>query len=255
MVRRIFKSRVGLLAAVVCLFPRGILASEKITVAVASNFAMTLKQIATEYEKSHELEIVLVPGSTGKLYKQIELKAPFDIFFAADVERPKLLEKNGIGIEDTRFTYVVGKLALWSLDPDLVDSGENVLREGDFRFLSIANPKLAPYGKAAQETLEKMELWAELKEKIVRGENISQAFHFVASGNAELGLIALSQIVQKSEFRNQSSWWEIPSSFYSPIEQQAILIKDSSASRDFLDFVRKDDLALKIIRQHGYAVP
>ncbi|MCL4165363.1 UNVERIFIED_CONTAM: hypothetical protein GTU68_033289, partial [Idotea baltica] len=153
-----------------------------------------MEALAVEFEAESGHEVVVITGSTGKHYAQIKNGAPFDAFFAADSERPKILETELIAVSNTRFTYAIGQLVLWSPDPNLIDSDGTALKTGSFRRLSIANPRLAPYGRAAQEVLENLGLWESAAKRIVRGENISQAMHFVQSGNADLGLLAYSQI-------------------------------------------------------------
>lgn len=221
--------------------------------AVASNFADAITTIAERFEARSGHKVILSFGSTGKHYAQIKNGAPFDAFFAADVHRPELLEEEGIALSGTRFTYAAGKLVLWSSEKSYVDPEGSVLQHGEFRFLAIANPKLAPYGRAAQEVLEALGLWAKLSRQIVRGENISQAFQYVKSGNAELGFIAYSQ-VKRANHPIQGSFWEVPQDLYTPIEQQAILLKDSDAARAFLSFVRTDE-SLKIVHDYGYDTP
>ncbi len=228
--------------------------SGEISVAVASNFGNTIRALVAEYQASSEDEIKLILGSTGKLYAQILHGAPFDVFLAADEQRPKLLEEESITISDTRFTYAIGRLVLWSKRSDLVDSKGSVLEAGDFRFLSIAHPKLAPYGQAAKEVLMKMDLWEALAPKLVFGENVGQAFHFISSGNAELGLIAHSQILQPGSLTEGGSRWLVPSNLHSPIEQQAVQLSEKPESRRFLAFL-KNEPALKIIREYGYDTP
>ena len=242
----------GFVAVVLNLFIAAA-AAEGITVAVASNFADAARALVERFERQTGHAVTLVFGSTGKHYAQIVNGAPFDAFFAADVKRPKLLEANGLALRGSRFAYAVGKLVLWSPNPGTVDRAGAVLDQGRFRHLALANPKLAPYGRAARETLESRSLWAQLQGKIVRGENIGQTFQFVRSGNAELGFVAWSQI-KRPALPVEGSWWDIPQSLYSPIEQQAVLLQDNPAARNFLNFVRDGD-ALGIIRSYGYGTP
>jgi molybdate transport system substrate-binding protein len=224
-----------------------------IRVAVASNFADAAKEIAGRFEQKSGHEVVLVLGSTGKHYAQIKNGAPFEAFLAADARRPALLEEEGAAQPGTRFTYALGTLVLWSPKADYVDAGGAVLRKGGFRHLALANPKLAPYGKAAQEVMEGIGLWQALQSRMVRGENIGQTFQFVKSGNAELGFVAWSQIRRPDEPAT-GSWWEIPQRLYSPIEQQAVLLDDNPVARDFLAFVRAEE-GREIIRTYGYGTP
>ncbi|MEA3276911.1 MAG: molybdate ABC transporter substrate-binding protein [Pseudomonadota bacterium] len=227
--------------------------ADEIRVAVASNFGEAIKEIAQRFEVQTGHEVVLVIGSTGKQYAQIKNGAPFDAFFAADARRPELLEDEGAALAGSRFTYARGRILLWSPRQGYVDPEGQVLEEGGFRHLAIANPRLAPYGKAAQQVLENRGLWDGLQGRMVRGENIGQTFQFVKSGNAELGLVAYSQ-VKRPGHALEGSYWEVPQSLYSPIEQQAVLLKDNAAARGFLDFVRGDE-AGEIIRGYGYDTP
>lgn len=225
----------------------------RITVAVASNFAGTLEELVENY-KSNGDEIVIVSGATGKLTAQIVEGAPFDIFLSADDEAPRVLVREGRAVGETEFTYAIGKLALWSADPGLVSAnGEEVLRGGNFRKLAYANPKVAPYGVAAETTLRALGLFDILQGKIVTGENIGQAFSMIASGGAELGFVALSQVLG-SEEGEEGSFWEVPMNLYPAVRQNAILLaraKDNPAASAFLEFL-KSGAALEIIRTAGY---
>ena len=218
---------------------------------MASNFAPALRTIADKFTQSSGHDIVLIPGSTGKHYAQIINGAPFDAFFAADAARPARLEQDRRATG--RYTYAVGRLVLWSPTPGLVDEGGKILTTGSFRYLAIANPELAPYGKAAQETLARLGLWEALQARLVRGENISQTLQFVASGNAELGFIAQSQL-NNPDFIIRGSYWQVPATFHAPIAQQAVLLSESLIARAFMDYA-KSAAARDIIRQYGYDLP
>ena len=250
MVLRMATSTLLLLAS---LFLSGNLKAEEIHIAVASNFAATMRVLAERFEEQTGHSVVLLPGSTGKHYAQIMHGAPFDAFFAADAERPALLEADGRIMPGSRFTYAIGKLVLWSPDPGLVDSNGAVLDSGSFRRLAIANPRLAPYGRAAMQALESRGLRESLQSKLVRGENISQAFQFVASGNAELGFVALSQLMQTGR-HGKGSWWQVPEHLYTPIEQQAVLLSDSTAALELVSFM-KSKPAHALISGFGYGIP
>ena len=243
----------GLIVTMVSLVTAAPAVADEIQVAVASNFTDPIKEIARRFEQQSGHKISLAFGSTGKHYAQIKHGAPFEAFFAADAKRPKLLEEEGIAQPGSRFTYALGKVVLWSPKVDTVDAAGKVLEQGDFRYLALANPKLAPYGKAAQEVLENRGLWPALQGRLVHGENIGQTFQFVMSRNADLGFVAFSQIKRPGR-PTTGSKWEIPQALYSPIEQQAVLLKDNTPSRDFLTFVRSEK-ALKIIRDYGYGTP
>ncbi|MES9906660.1 MAG: molybdate ABC transporter substrate-binding protein [Sedimenticola sp.] len=226
---------------------------DEIRVAVASNFIGTIEALAEQFEQATDHKVTLITGSSGKHYAQIHNGAPYDLFFSADERRPRLLEEAGDTISGHRFTYAVGKLVLWSPNESLIDEGGKVLEQGEFRHLSIANPKLAPYGKAAQEFLQSRRLWQQLRSKMVRGENIGQAFQFVRSGNADLGFVAYSQIKRPGKAIS-GSYWEVPQRLHTPIAQQAVLLRESAAARDFLKYV-KSDAAQTLIHAHGYATP
>ena len=233
--------------------------AEELKVAVASNFYPTMKLIAKRYElktagsSGQQHRVILIPGSSGKHYSQIMNGAPFDVFFSADIERARLLEQEGRVLAGTRFTYALGRLILWSSIDNYVDSEGDVLNKKDFRHLAIANPKLAPYGKSAEEALRSLKLWTNLKERLVWGENIAQTFQFISSGNAKLGFVAYSQIINPG-ISIDGSFWEVPQSVYEPIEQQAVLLQDSDIGREFLSFVKSDE-SLSIIYESGYGLP
>lgn len=215
-------------------------------VAVASNFSSPAKSIARAFEQETGQSVILSFGSTGKLYAQITKGAPYQVFLGADEQRPGLTEENGLAVHGSRFTYARGRLVLWGLD----DAPRVLLEKGGFTRLAIANPKTAPYGAAAVEVLNGMGLWAKVKDKVVRGENIAQTFQFVATGNAELGFVSASQVIDKK------GGWPVPEEFYQPINQQAVLLtkgKDNQTAIAFLDFL-KSDKAKKIIQQFGYGI-
>lgn len=224
-----------------------------ITVAVAANFTAPAKEIAAAFQGKTGFTADLSFGSSGQLYAQIANGAPFDIFLSADAERPLQAEKAGLAVAGTRFTYAVGKLVLWSATPGLVDDAGSVLAKGNFNHIAIANPTQAPYGAAAQQVLKAKHLDAQLSPKIVTGENIGQTFQFIASGNAELGFVALSQLADN----NSGSRWVVPETLYSPILQDGALLKtggDKKAARAFLDFLKGPEAA-KIIQRFGYGNP
>lgn len=228
--------------------------AEEIRVATASNFRTAMSQLAGKFEKKSGHSVIPVFGSTGKHYAQIINGAPFDAFFAADVRRPELLEQNGISVPGSRFTYAMGKLVLWSPRANYVDVGGNVLKRGEFRYLALANPELAPYGAAARDVLEALGLWNGLSQRMVLGENVGQAFLFVRSGNAELGFVAASQLVGSNPVPMEGSLWEVPENLYRPIGQQAVLLSDTRASRAFMAYIRSEEAA-RIIHENGYTNP
>lgn len=228
--------------------------ADEIRVAVATNFAAPVQVIVTRFAETTGNRMVPVFGSTGKHYAQIKNGAPFAAFLAADARRPALLEKEGVAVAGSRFTYAVGRIILWSPREGYVDTEGRVLVDGDFRHLAIANPVLAPYGRAAQEVLQARGLWERLQGgRLVRGEDIGQTFQFVHSGNAELGFVAYSQVKRPGQTL-PGSWWEVPQTLYRPIEQQAVLLQENSTARAFLAFIRGDE-ARTIIADYGYALP
>ncbi|SJZ70744.1 molybdate ABC transporter substrate-binding protein [Consotaella salsifontis] len=220
-------------------------------VAVAANFTEAVKEIADAFAKSTGDTAKLSFGSSGQLYTQITQGAPFQVFLSADDVRPKKAITEGFGVEGTDFTYAIGKLVLWSPDAERV-KGEETLKSGGFDKIAIANPTAAPYGAAAVETMKKLGVYDALKAKIVEGNNISQAFQFVDSKNAELGFVALSQIAG----REDGSQWLVPQEDYTPIRQDAVLLKtgaDNEAAKAFIEFLKGPE-ARKIIEKYGYAV-
>ena len=215
-------------------------------IAVAANFATPAKHLAEPFLRETGHRVVLSSGSTGKFYAQIKSGAPFEVLLSADEATPRRLEEDGLAVPGTRFTYATGRLALWSAQPNL-PIGEALLRKKDFQRLAIANPRLAPYGAAAQEVLEKLGLWANVRAKLVQGENIAQTFQFVSSGNAELGFVALSQV-------QGGSHWVVPATLHRPLKQGAVLLargKGNAAAGSFLELLRSP-LARKVVRSYGY---
>ncbi len=224
--------------------------ADAIRIAVASNFSQPAKDIAARYEQHSGAQLILSFGATGKHYAQIKHGAPFDVFFAADADHPRRLEEEGLAIAGSRFTYARGRLVLWSPRLGFVDKQGMVLMTGQFSRLAIANPGLAPYGRAAQQVLQAKGLWHTLRQHVVRGENISQTYQFVQSGNAELGFVAYSQIKRPNQAIT-GSYWLVPQTLYEPIEQQVIMLKDDSAVRAFLAYVQRPEVQT-IIRSYGY---
>jgi molybdate transport system substrate-binding protein len=227
--------------------------ADEVQVAVAANFTAPMKAIAADFERTTGYKAVLSFGSTGKFYAQIKNGAPFDVFLAADDETPAKLEKeNGI-VAGSRFTYATGKLVLWSPKPDYVDSKGEVLKKGDFAHLAIASPKLAPYGAAAVETLNKLGLYDALQAKLVTGESIAQTFSFVSTGNAELGFVALSQVYENGQIKSGSGWI-VPADLHSAIRQDAVILAHGKANKaaEALAAYLKSKPAKAVIRSFGY---
>lgn len=229
------------------------LRAEELTVAVASNFAVPMREIAAAFEQTSGQRVRLAFGSSGKFYAQIRSGAPFQVFLSADQSKPKALEEAGLAVPGSRFTYAVGALALWSRNADLIQGGPQILQQGSFRKLALANPRLAPYGAAAVEVLERLDAVEATRARWVRGENIAQAYQFVASGNAELGFVALSQIIADGKVTVGSSWL-VPAGMHQPIRQDAVLLTRGAASegaRALLDFMRSER-ARAVIAAYGY---
>lgn len=221
-------------------------------VAVASNFRPAMEVLVDRFEEHTGHEVLVSYGSTGKHYAQIVNGAPFDAFLAADSERPRLLEDDGVALAGSRFTYATGRLVLWMPGARGPLDGEAVLRGGDFRFLATANPRTAPYGLAAGQLLQHLGVLDALRSRIVRGENIAQAYAYVKSGNAELGLIALSQVAQSPD--TVGATWLVPQAYHQAIVQQAVRLSDAPATLEFMDFLQSAE-ASGIIVEYGYEPP
>ena len=225
----------------------------EVQVAVAANFTAPMQQIAADFAKDTGHKAVMSFGATGKFYAQIVNGAPFEVFLAADDTTPARLEKEGHVVPGSRYTYAVGKLVLWSAKPDFVDARGEVLKGGKFNKLSIANPKTAPYGAAAIETLKKLQLLEATQPKFVQGENISQTLQFVFTGNADLGFVALSQVFKDGRI-TEGSAWIVPGEFHEPIHQDAAILakgKDNPAAVALAAYL-KGDKARAVIRSFGY---
>lgn len=221
-------------------------------IAVAANFTEPAREIAAGFEKATGHKAVLAFGASGAFYTQISHGAPFDILLSADAERPARIEQDGLAVHGTRFTYAVGQLALYSATPNLVDPRGAVLKRGGFDKVAIADPATAPYGAAAIETMRKLGIYDVLKPRIVTGSSIAQAYQFVSTGAAQIGFVALSQVIGVPG----GSRWIVPARLHGPIDQQAVLLKtgeDNPAARAFLEYL-KSRPALAIIRRYGYAV-
>lgn len=241
------------LAVMLALLGCGAAQAAEVQVAVAANFTAPMQKIAAEFNKDTGHKAVLAFGATGKFYAQIVNGAPFELLLAADDETPARLEREGRTVPGSRFTYATGKLALWSARPGYVDAGGKVLASGSYAHLAIANPKTAPYGLAATETLDKLGLSAGVQGKLVQGENIAQAHQFVSTGNAELGFVALSQVWKDGKF-SAGSGWTVPASLHAPIRQDAVVLAKGAgneAARALAGYL-KSDKARDIIRSFGY---
>jgi molybdate transport system substrate-binding protein len=243
-----------MLAAASTLFFAAARAGE-VTVAVAANFTAPMQKIAKAFEQDTGHKAQLAFGATGKFYAQIKNGAPFAVLLAADDETPARLEKEGLAMAGTRFTYATGRLALWSKQANVVDDKGEVLRSNSFNKLAIADPKLAPYGAAAMEVIQHLGVQANVVPKLVQGESIGQTYQFVSTENAQLGFVALSQISFDGRI-TQGSAWVVPRSMHTAIKQDAVLLnagKDNAAAIALLKYLQADK-AKTIIRQYGYAL-
>jgi molybdate transport system substrate-binding protein len=249
---RVFAQLLGLIA-VVCALTIAPASAATVQVAVASNFMEPAKEIAAAFTAKTGHQATLSFGPSGQFYTQITHGAPFDVFLSADKERPQQAEKDGFSVNGMRFTYAVGRLALFSARPGFVDANGKVLAHGDFEHLAIADPAIAPYGLAAVESLGKLGLYDRLKPKIVQGSSIAQTFQFVQTGAAEIGFVAQSQVINRPD----RSRWIVPATLHSPIDQQAVLLKtgaNNPAAKAFMTFL-KSPTARAIIRRYGYETP
>ncbi|MDA8092714.1 MAG: molybdate ABC transporter substrate-binding protein [Betaproteobacteria bacterium] len=241
-----------ILGAAVLLAAYGARAGE-VRVAAAADFVPTLTVLAQGFEKATGNRVLISMGSTGKLYAQISNGAPFDVFLSADAKTPKRLVAEGFAVNGSRFTYAVGRLVLWSALPAEVDAHGAVLARGGFSHLAIANPATAPYGAAARQVLAGLGLWHRLAGRIVDGENVGQTFQFVASGNAELGFVALAQ-VRAEAGAYHGSYWQVPQTLYRPLRQQAVLLTAGAGNPAAVAFYRflRSAPARSVIEAAGY---
>jgi molybdate transport system substrate-binding protein len=244
---------VPFIASLLAIFLPSDLQAGDVRVAVASNFSVAAATLARRFEEETGHRVELISGATGKHFAQIMHGAPFDVFLAADRQRPEKLVRSSRAIDGSRFTYALGKLVLWSADPGLVDREGQVLKTPGFKRLAMANPDLAPYGQAAMQLMEALGVWQQVRPRLVYGENVNQAFQFVVTANAQLGFVARSQLISLSP-ETRGSRWEIPQSLYAPIEQQAVALSGSQAASEFLAFLRGEP-ARSIIREFGYDTP
>jgi molybdate transport system substrate-binding protein len=243
-----------MIATAVCLLLGGVAGPAQAAqthVAVAANFAEPAREISAMFKEKTGHEAILITGASGAFYTQITHGAPFEVFLSADEERPRLAVENGFAVPDSRFTYAIGKLVLWSKVID-VTKGEDALKAANFTRISIANPTAAPYGAAAVETMKALGVWDALQPKLVQGSSIAQAFQFVDTRNAELGFVALAQLYGITD----GTRWLVPETLHTPIKQDAVLLKtgaDSEASKAFLAFLKGPE-ARAVIERFGYAL-
>jgi len=228
--------------------------ADEVQVAVGANFSAPMKIIAADFEKDTGHKAVLSFGTVGKFFAQIKSGAPFEVLVSSDQNTPDKLVAENLAIDSTRYTYAIGKLVLWSAKPGYVDAGGKILKNGDFKHLALANPKLAVYGAAGQEVMRRLGVLESIQPRIVLAENITQAHQFVATGNAELGFVALSQVVGKDGGIASGSAWIVPADLYPPIKQDAIVLtrgKGKPAAQALVDYL-KTDKARAVIKAYGY---
>lgn len=229
--------------------------ADEVQVAVAANFTAPMQKIAAEFEKDTGHKVLSVSGSTGKFYAQIKNGAPFEVLLAADDETPRKLAAEGAAVPASQFTYAMGKLVLWSSKPDGVDRTGEVLKKGAFEHIALANPKLAPYGLAAEQTMKALGVYEALLPKFVLAENITQTLQFVSTGNAPLGFVALSQVLKDGKVEGSS--WLVPAHLYQPIRQDAVLLSKGQGkpgAQALLQYI-KGDKAKTVIQSYGYDKP
>ena len=251
-VLKCFSIRRWLVLVASCALVQGAHAAE-VLVAVAANFSAPMKIIAQQFERETGNRIRMSFGSTGQFYAQIKNGAPFAILLAADAHTPNAIEREGLGVASSRFTYAYGKLVLWSKKTGLVDGNGAILRSGALNNIAIANPKLAPYGAAALEVIERLGLAEKLLSKIVEGSSVGQAYQFVVSGNASIGFVALSQVYENGQIKEGSAWI-VPPDLYEPIKQDAIMLnagRGNLAADSLMEFLRGDQ-ARSVMRSFGY---
>lgn len=245
---------VGLLAGLTLAASGLATQAAEVQVAVAANFTAPMQKIAAEFAKDTGHKALLAFGATGKFYAQIKNGAPFQVFLAADDQTPAKLEAEGDAVPGSRFTYAIGTLVLWSAKPDVVDDQGAVLKKGEFKHLAIANPKTATYGAAAVNVLTKLGLLESIQSRLVTGENITQAYQFIETENAELGFVALSQVMTDGKLTRGSAWI-VPANLHEPICQDAVMLasgKDQPAAKALLEYL-KGAKAAAIITSYGYA--
>lgn len=252
-----FNRTIRLLTVTALLTVSVISKAETTLVAVAANFTKPMTDIAELFEKTTGHSAKLSFGSSGKFVAQIENGAPFEVLLSADDKAPTKLEQNGLAVANSHFTYSIGKLVLWSATANLVDNQGDILNKGSFKHIALADPKLAPYGAAAMEVLKSKNLLTKLQPLFVQGENIAQTYQFVSTGNAELGFVALSQVIDSADGNTPTgSAWQIPENLYTPLRQEAVLLKkgeDNPAALALMQFLKSPE-AKAIISKYGYSL-
>lgn len=227
--------------------------SATVLVAVAANFSKPMTEIVSQFEKATGHSAKLSFGSSGKFVSQLENGGPFEVLLSADEKGPEKLEQAGLTVPNSRFVYALGRLVLWSATPNFVDDKGKILMTSNFKHLALADPKVAPYGAAAIDVLKKLKLFEKLQPLFVQGENIAQTYQFISTANAELGFLALSQVIKNGKIVGGSSWI-IPDNLHAPIRQSAVLMKkgaENPAALALIDYL-KSIPALAIIKKYGY---
>jgi len=246
------------LVVVVCMSSIGSAAAEDITIAAASDLNFAFKELVAEYEKMTGNQVKLTLGSSGNFYAQIQNGAPFDLYFSADIGYPRKLEESGLAVPGSLYPYAVGRIVLWAGNGSHLDlsKGLEILREPTIQKIAIANPKHAPYGRAAVAAMEYFKVYDQVKDKLILGENISQAAQFIESGACDAGVIALS-LALAPPMKAAGQYWEIPATAHSPLEQGAVILKQSKnpeAARQFLEFI-KGPRGQEIMKRYGFTLP
>ena len=252
MIRVIFALCLFLVASV------SVATAEEITIAAASDLNFAFREIATEYEHTTGNHVRLTLGSSGNFFAQIQNGAPFDLYFSADISYPKKLEEAGLAVLGSLYPYAIGRIVLWTGNESHLDlsKGLEILREPTIKKIAIANPKHAPYGRAAVAAMEYFKVYDQVKDKLILGENISQAAQFIESGACDVGIIALSLAVAPA-MKSKGTYWEVPADAHLPLEQGAVILKSSKsqeAARQFLEFIKGSD-GHEIMKRYGFFVP
>jgi len=232
--------------------------AEEITIAAASDLTLAFREIATEYEKTSGNQVRLTLGSSGNFYAQIQNGAPFDLYFSADIAYPRKLEEAGLTVPGSLYQYAVGRIVLWTGHESRIDvtKGIEVLREPTVKKIAIANPKHAPYGRAAVAAMEYFKVYDQVKDKLILGENISQAAQFIESGACDIGIIALSLAIAPT-MKSKGTYWEVPAEAHPSLDQGAVILKQSKnqeATRQFLEFI-KGPHGQEIMKRYGFTLP
>ena len=232
--------------------------AEEITIAAASDLTFAFREIATEYEKTSGNQVRLTLGSSGNFYAQIQNGAPFDLYFSADIAYPRKLEEAGLTVPGSLYQYAVGRIVLWTGHESRIDvtKGIEVLREPTVKKIAIANPKHAPYGRGAVAAMEYFKVYDQVKDKLILGENISQAAQFIESGACDIGIIALSLAIAPT-MKSKGTYWEVPAEAHPSLDQGAVILKQSKnqeAARQFLEFI-KGPHGQEIMKRYGFTLP